>query len=188
MSEPRGTRIARRRSARVRARRRRGRRAAAGGGPAADRDRRVRADAFARRGGGNDDLRATATALRGRVEQALASAARALEPKAMAAARLPEIVVGAGSRRRRAHVRGPARERGLVGAVPRRVSAVGRGHRDGALAMLGVGRRGCRAARPSCARRARPASRRASPRSRDARSCSRRRACRAASATRRARS
>ena len=49
-----------------------------------------------RRGGGSgdEDQRATATALRARVEQALATAARALEPKAMAAARLPEIVSG----------------------------------------------------------------------------------------------
>src|SRR4051812_19775020 len=38
------------------------------------------------------DQRATATALRGRAEQALTTAARALEPKAMAASRLPEIV------------------------------------------------------------------------------------------------
>jgi len=45
-------------------------------------------------GVGNDDGRVTAAALRGRVEQALASAARVLEPKAMAAARLPEIVSG----------------------------------------------------------------------------------------------
>jgi len=45
-------------------------------------------------GGGNDDGRVTAAALRGRVEQALASATRVLEPKAMAAARLPEIVSG----------------------------------------------------------------------------------------------
>jgi hypothetical protein len=41
---------------------------------------------------GNDDQRAAATALRSRMDQALASAARALEPKAMNAARLPEIV------------------------------------------------------------------------------------------------
>jgi protein kinase-like protein len=45
-------------------------------------------------GGGGEDLRATATALRGRVDQALAGAARALEPKATAAARLSEIVSG----------------------------------------------------------------------------------------------
>src|SRR5438477_4819940 len=43
---------------------------------------------------GTEDVRATATALRGRVDQALAGVARALEPKAMAAARLPEIVSG----------------------------------------------------------------------------------------------
>ncbi|HMF39496.1 MAG TPA: serine/threonine-protein kinase [Polyangia bacterium] len=43
-------------------------------------------------GGGNEDLRAAATALRPRVEQALTGAARSLEPKAMTAARLPEIV------------------------------------------------------------------------------------------------
>ena len=45
-------------------------------------------------GSGNDEARATAAMLRGRVEQALAGATRALEPKAMAAARLPEIVSG----------------------------------------------------------------------------------------------
>ena len=45
-------------------------------------------------GGGTEDARATATALRGRVDQALAGAARVLEPKALAAARLPEIVSG----------------------------------------------------------------------------------------------
>ena len=44
--------------------------------------------------GGGDDLRATATALRGRIELGLASAAHALEPKVMSAARLPEIVSG----------------------------------------------------------------------------------------------
>src|SRR6266496_4075866 len=43
-------------------------------------------------GNGNVDQRATATALRGRAEQALTTAARALEPKVMAASRLPEIV------------------------------------------------------------------------------------------------
>src|SRR6185369_708978 len=45
-------------------------------------------------GGGtsNEDLRASATALRGRVDQAMATAVRGLEPKAMTAARLPEIV------------------------------------------------------------------------------------------------
>src|SRR5262245_5226493 len=45
-------------------------------------------------GTSREDLRATATALRGRVEQAMAGAARVLEPKATAAARLPEIVSG----------------------------------------------------------------------------------------------
>jgi len=45
-------------------------------------------------GPGNDEVRATAAALRGRVDQALAGATRVLEPKAMAAARLPEIVSG----------------------------------------------------------------------------------------------
>ena len=45
-------------------------------------------------GSGNGDQRATATALRARAEQALTTAARALEPKAMAASRLPEIVSG----------------------------------------------------------------------------------------------
>ena len=45
-------------------------------------------------GGGGDDRRAAATALRGRVELGLASAAHALEPKVMSAARLPEIVSG----------------------------------------------------------------------------------------------
>jgi hypothetical protein len=44
--------------------------------------------------GGNEDQRATAAALRARAEQALTGAARALEPKAMSAARLPEIVSG----------------------------------------------------------------------------------------------
>jgi len=43
-------------------------------------------------GRGNEDLRASATALRGRIDQALTVAARSLEPKAMTAARLPEIV------------------------------------------------------------------------------------------------
>ena len=43
-------------------------------------------------GGNSEDLRAAATALHSRVDQALATAARALEPKAMTAARLPEIV------------------------------------------------------------------------------------------------
>src|SRR6185503_5830702 len=43
---------------------------------------------------GGDDLRATATALRGRIDMAVASAARALEPKAASAARLPEIASG----------------------------------------------------------------------------------------------
>jgi hypothetical protein len=43
-------------------------------------------------GGGGEDLRAASTALRARVDQAVAGAARALEPKATAAARLPEIV------------------------------------------------------------------------------------------------
>jgi hypothetical protein len=45
-------------------------------------------------GGGTDDLRATATALRARVEQAMAGVAHGLEPKAATAARLPEIVSG----------------------------------------------------------------------------------------------
>src|SRR5262245_15992738 len=45
-------------------------------------------------GGGGEDRRATATALRGRIDQALAGAARALEPKALSAARLSEIVSG----------------------------------------------------------------------------------------------
>jgi len=45
-------------------------------------------------GNGNEDQRAGATALRGRAEQALTGAARALEPKAMSAARAPEIVSG----------------------------------------------------------------------------------------------
>jgi len=45
-------------------------------------------------GGGGEDQRAPATSLRGRAEQALSGATRALEPKAMAAARLPEIVSG----------------------------------------------------------------------------------------------
>ena len=45
-------------------------------------------------GTGHDDGRVPAAALRGRVEQALASATRVLEPKAMAASRLPEIVSG----------------------------------------------------------------------------------------------
>src|SRR4051794_10607974 len=43
-------------------------------------------------GNGTVDQRATSIALRGRAEQALTTAARALEPKAMAASRLPEIV------------------------------------------------------------------------------------------------
>src|SRR5678810_188276 len=45
-------------------------------------------------GASNENQRATATALRARVEQELIAAARALEPKAMSAARLPEIVSG----------------------------------------------------------------------------------------------
>jgi hypothetical protein len=45
-------------------------------------------------GGGGEDPRTTATSLRGRAEQALSGATRALEPKAMTAARLPEIVSG----------------------------------------------------------------------------------------------
>jgi len=45
-------------------------------------------------GGGGEDMHATATALRGRVDQAVSGVARALEPKAVAAARLPEIVSG----------------------------------------------------------------------------------------------
>jgi hypothetical protein len=45
-------------------------------------------------GGGAEDLRARATALRARLDQALAGAARATEPKATAAARLPEIASG----------------------------------------------------------------------------------------------
>jgi len=45
-------------------------------------------------GNGNEDQRAGVTALRGRAEQALTGAAHALEPKAMTAARLPEIVSG----------------------------------------------------------------------------------------------
>src|SRR3954464_1037253 len=44
--------------------------------------------------GGSDDQRATATALRGRIDLGVASAARVLEPKAMSAARLSEIVSG----------------------------------------------------------------------------------------------
>src|SRR5262249_16658158 len=43
-------------------------------------------------GGGNDDLRPAATALRPRGDQALTTGARSLEPKARTAARLPEIV------------------------------------------------------------------------------------------------
>jgi len=43
-------------------------------------------------GASSEDLRASATALHSRIDQALATAARALEPKATAAARLPEIV------------------------------------------------------------------------------------------------
>jgi hypothetical protein len=45
-------------------------------------------------GNANDDQRVGATALRSRAEQALTAAARALEPKAMSAARLPAIVSG----------------------------------------------------------------------------------------------
>jgi hypothetical protein len=45
-------------------------------------------------GSGPDEVRAMASVLRGRVEHALAGATRVLEPKAMAAARLPEIVSG----------------------------------------------------------------------------------------------
>jgi Protein kinase domain len=45
-------------------------------------------------GGGGDDTRAAATALRGRIDEAIAGVARGLEPKAMTAARLPEIVSG----------------------------------------------------------------------------------------------
>ena len=52
----------------------------------------ARTHAFGGVGNATDDQRATATALRGRAEQALAGATRALEPKAMAAARLPGIV------------------------------------------------------------------------------------------------
>src|SRR6185295_11929716 len=45
-------------------------------------------------GGGTEDTRAAATALRARAEQAMAGVARALEPKAATAARLPGIVSG----------------------------------------------------------------------------------------------
>src|SRR4051794_10472354 len=45
-------------------------------------------------GNGTVDQRATSIALRGRAEQALTTAARGLEPKALAASRLPAIVSG----------------------------------------------------------------------------------------------
>ena len=44
--------------------------------------------------GSDDDLGAAATALRARIELGVANAARALEPKAASAARLPEIASG----------------------------------------------------------------------------------------------
>src|SRR5262249_9775175 len=52
----------------------------------------ARTHSFGESGASSEDLRASATALRSRIDQALSTAARALEPKATAAARLPEIV------------------------------------------------------------------------------------------------
>ena len=133
-------------------------------------------------GGGNDEVRATAAALRGRVDQALAGATRALEPKAMAAARLPEIVSGLDLDADAHTFEDLLQNEDWWAPYRAEFPLSGVVTANGALAIIMMGNRRAprtSAARPPCARRARSASRRVSRRSRAAPSCSRRRACRA---------